>query len=133
MTDWQTVRLDSIHEEPLDPEIIPLCDALNAAGFVTVASCWGHGGQWPCVVFEHSSDDRIESLARFIFTEEEGDFRPYHSRLRKEFQLNGYLWMIEAHLDDVYEDTPIAEVEEKARSALANMTYLINLWSSLNP
>ena len=41
--DWDTVRNDPNYEEKLDPEIIPLCDALNRAGFSTTQSCCGHG------------------------------------------------------------------------------------------
>ena len=129
MADWQTVRFDPAWEEPLDPEIIPLCDALNAAGFVTVSSCWGHGYAWPCVWFEHSSDERIEGLARYIIAGEQGDFRPHFSSIWKEIRLDGYLWMLEVHLNNVYHDTPIEVGQEEARTALLAVTGLVRAWA----
>ena len=106
MADWKTVRFDPSYVEPIDAEILPLCDAMNAAGFVTTASCSGHGSAWPHVWFEHSSDERIERLARFVLETEKGDFRPHFSMWQKEIRSDGYAWSVEIHLNNVYGDTP---------------------------
>lgn len=129
MAEWQTVRFDETYPEKLDPEIVPLCDALNAAGFVTVASCCGHGGDWPRVWFEHSTDARIESLARFVLATELGDHRPDFSVFRKEIHLDGYVWSLDLHLNNVYRDTPAAKGLAEAERALARVTGLIGDWA----
>jgi hypothetical protein len=123
--DWKTVRYDPTYEEKLDPEIIPLCDALNAAGIVTVSSCVGHGHSWPHVWFEHSSDERLERLARFVKATEAGDYRPYFTMWRKEIMDDGYAWSVELHLNDVYRDTPPAVREGKEKEALARVTQAV--------
>ena len=140
MADWNTVRHDPTYEEKLDPEIIPLCDALNAAGFVTTSSCCGHGRAWPHVWFEHSSDERIERLARYVKERERGDYRPYFTMWQKEILLRGspedvllhgntgYAWSLEIHLNNVYGDTPQAEGLKQAELALAKVTEAINRW-----
>lgn len=133
MADWQTVRFDPTYIEPLDAEIIPLCDALNAAGFVTTASCWGHGFAWPRVWFEHSTDERIEDLARFVLEPEQVGYAPHTSRFRKEILSDGYSWMLEIHPNDVYVDTPDEESKEKARVALQAVTELVQAWASKQP
>src|SRR5665213_4215552 len=88
MADWQTVRFDPSYEEPLDIEIVPLCDALNAAGFVTESSCCGHGHRRPIVWFEHSSDGRIESMAKFVLAHELADFGLFCTTFQKEVRLD---------------------------------------------
>jgi hypothetical protein len=126
MSDWQTVRYDPTYPEPLDPELLPLLDAMNAAGFVTIASCCGHGANWPYVFFAHSSDERIERLARFVKSSEIGDFRPFFSRWQKETLLepNGlshgqaYEWCVTLHLNNCYGDTPTAEALAAAVKAI---------------
>ena len=125
MADWKTVRFDPTYEEKLDPEIIPLCDALNDAGFVTLSSCVGHGHSWPHVWFEHSSDERIERLARFVKQREGGDYRPYFSMWQKEILDYGYAWSVEVHVNDVYSDTPSPVRIEKENKALARVTQAV--------
>lgn len=125
MADWKTVRFDPSYVEPLDTEIIPLCDALNAAGFVTTSSCVGHGHSWPHVWFEHSSDERIERLARFVKNREVGDFRPYFTMWQKEILLEGYAWSVEIHVNEVYRDTPGVERVRKENAALACVTLAV--------
>jgi|SRR5579872_234050 len=126
MGDWKAVRYAPSYEEKIDPEILPLCDALNAAGFVTTSSCCGHGSAWPHVWFEHSTDERIEKLARFVLKAELGDFRPHFSMFQKEIRLEGYAWSLEIHLNDVYADTPSKIALERAVVALGAVTGLID-------
>ena len=129
MSDWKTVRFDPSYPEPLDPEIIPLCDALNAAGFITTASCCGHGADWPRVWFEHGSDERVESLARFIKSTEQRDYAPDFSVFQKEVLWpRGYLWCLELHLNNVYRDTPASTGLAEASRALSRVTALVNEW-----
>ena len=126
MADWNTVRYDPSYEEKLDPEMIPLCDALNAAGFVTTSSCVGHGMTLgPHVWFEHSSDERIEKLVRFVKGTERGDFRPYFSEWQKEILLDGYAWSVQIHVNGIYRDTPVAVREQKENDALAHVTQAV--------
>jgi hypothetical protein len=128
MADWKTVRYDPSYDEKLDPEIIPLCDALNDAGFVTTSSCCGHGGDWPHVWFEHSSDKKIEDMARFVMKAESGDYRPHFTTFQKSIDLDGYSWVLEIHLNNVYADTPVADALSQARMAMAKVTLLIRAW-----
>lgn len=128
MADWDTVRYDPSYEEKLDPEIIPLCDVLNAAGFITTSSCCGHGHNWPHVWFEHSSDERIENMARFVLNAEVGNYRPYFSMFQKEIRLDGYAWSLEIHINDVYSDTAPEEFLRRAKIALAKVTELVQAW-----
>jgi Methyltransferase TYW3 len=130
MADWMTVRHDPTWEEKLDPEVIPLCDALNAAGFVTTSSCSGHGGSWPHVWFEHSADERIEAMARFVKAREEGAFRPFFSQFQKEILLDGYAWSLTVHLNDCYSDTPPEETLRQAVFAMGEITKAIDDWKS---
>lgn len=132
MADWLTVRYDPTYEEPLDEELIPLLDALNAAGFVTISSCSGHGRSWPHIWFEHSTDERIERLVRFVKRFEEGDYRAHFTMWTKEILLeanaltNGhaYAWMVELHLNNVFGgDTP----PTSAAFMLAEAVKAVNL------
>lgn len=125
MADWNTVRFDPTYEEKLDEEIIPLCDALNAVGIVTTSSCVGHGHSWPHVWFAHSSDERIERLARFVKSAEAGDRCPYFTMWQKEILDDGYAWSVELHVNDVYRDTPSAVRMEKENAALARITQAV--------
>jgi hypothetical protein len=126
MADWQTVRFDPTYEEPLDPELIPLLDALNDAGFVTISSCSGHGSGWPHISFAHSDDARIERLARFVMATEAGDYRPYFSMWQKEILLaphalshgHAYIWSVELHLNHVDGLTPQADGLREAVKAI---------------
>jgi hypothetical protein len=133
MADWNTVRYDPNWEEKLDPEIIPLCDALNAAGFATTTSCCGHGHRWPLVVFEHSTDERIERLARFVMERELGDYRSYSSMWQKEILPEGYAWSLHLRLNNVYSDTPASVGLEEAKSAMRAVTEAIEAWRALLP
>ncbi len=145
MADWKTVRFDPTYEEKLDEEIIPLCDALNAAGFVTTYSCCGHGSRSPKVWFEHSSDERIEHLARFVLAEEkrltelpenrlgEQDAQmislfPYSTDWQKETLLDGYIWSVAIHLTHAYMNTPPAQALEWATDAIAAVAKLVEEW-----
>jgi len=128
MADWQTVRYDPTYIEPLDPEIIPLCDALNAAGFVTTSSCCGHGTGWPHVWFEHSSDQRTEAMARFVMATEAGDFRPYFSMWQKEIRADDYAWCVEIHLNGCYQDTPQSVALAMATSAIDSVAAAVAAW-----
>src|SRR5579864_2093461 len=130
MADWNKVRYDPSYPEPLDPEIVPLCDALNAARFVTTASCCGHGKAWPHVWFEHSTDERIESVARFVKERERGDFRPHFSMWQKEILEQGYAWSVEIHLNNAYGDTPAEDGLRMAVSAISEVTRAITEWAS---
>jgi tRNA(Phe) wybutosine-synthesizing methylase Tyw3 len=129
MAEWKTVRYDPNYPESLDPEIIPLCDALNAAGFVTTSSCSGHGGNmWAHVYFEHSTDARIESMARFVKARENVDYHPWFSMFQKEVLLDGYVWSIEVHLNEVYSDTPWQEALRKTGEACNRIAQAIEAW-----
>jgi hypothetical protein len=130
MADWNTVRHDPYYPESLDPEIIPLCDALNTAGFVTTSSCCGHGRDWPHVWFEHSTDARIEALARFVMLREGGDLRPYFSMWQKDIRPDGYAWSLEIHLNKVYQDTTPEVVAMEAEYALARTTEAIRVYAA---
>jgi hypothetical protein len=128
LADWKVVRFDPTYIEPLDKEIIPLCDILNEAGFVTTASCSNHGHGWPIVWFEHSSDKRIESLARFVMEQEAGDFRPHFTLFKKQIDPVGYTWSIEIHLNDV-DGTTLQEIGlREAEKAINKVTESIKLW-----
>jgi hypothetical protein len=132
MADWKTVRYDPSYEEPLDAEIVPLCDALNAAGFVTTSSCCGHGRNWPHVWFEHSTDERIENLARFVLYREEGDFRPHFSMFQKEIRLEGYAWSLEIHCNHVYSSTSSGDFLREATEAIRETAKTVDEWAWLN-
>jgi hypothetical protein len=129
MADWNTVRFDPDYEEKLDPEITPLCDALNAAGFVTTSSCCGHGYGRPHVWFEHSTDQRIVNLARYILADEPQENLRYSSVFQKEVLLHGDAWSLEIHLHKVYQDTPEPAALKEAEFALANITKLVTSWA----
>ena len=126
---WETVRYGKT-SEPLDKEIISLCDALNNAGFVTISSCSGHGKNWAHVWFEHSSDERIESMIRYVKKHEEKNEREYFSMWQKEVQDAGYEWCVEIHLNDVYGDTPKKIALKKTEDACNKTAQTINSWAA---
>jgi hypothetical protein len=128
MADWMTVRFDPNYEEKLDPEIVPLCDALNDAGFITTSSCIGHGNSWPHVWFEHSTDERIERLARLVKETETGDFRPYFSMWQKEVLSEGYAWSVEIHLNNVYSDTPRSIAQAAEIAAVNRIAQVVRVY-----
>lgn len=128
MADWNTVRYDPSYEEKIDPEILPLCDALNGAGFVTIFSCCGHGRNWPYVGFEHSSDERIEAMARFVMAQQPGDYRPFRASFQKEIRMDGCEWSLTIHLNNVYGPTSVDIAMKETISALAQVTAAIQVW-----
>ena len=134
MANYNVVRNDPGYPEPLDPEVIPLCDALNAAGFVTISSCSGHGGSmWPHVWFEHSEDARIERMVRFVRTTENFDYPPYTTVWQKEILLEGYAWSVEIHLwDGVNCDTPWEEALARAGKAMIQVARAIDQWHRID-
>jgi len=130
MAEWNTVRNDPSYPEKLDPEIIPLCDVLNASGFETTQSCCGHGSDWPRVWFKHSTDERIEAMARWVMESEREDFGPRATLFQKEILLDGYQWLLEIHLNNVYASTPPYEALNQAVRALKEVSNAINEWYS---
>jgi hypothetical protein len=128
VAEWNIVRFDPTYEEPLDPEIIPLCDAMNAAGFETIASCWGHGHRRPAVWFKHSSDERIEKLARFIMAREQYDYHPFSSDFEKEIMMDGYRWCLGIRLHNCFRDTSVEDFAQEASKALAAVTTAVSEW-----
>ena len=130
MSNWETVNTAEWDEEPLDPEVFELCDALNRAGFVTYVSCSGHGHTRPCVWFEHSDDKRIEDMARFVLSATNHDFPPYSLRIRKQIYVDAgdYSWSIEIAPSDVYKDTPEDVYLRMAAAAMDAVAQLINDW-----
>ena len=110
MADWKTVRFDPTYEESLDAPIVPLCDALQAAGFNTLSSCCGHGHGWPHVFWDDSAPDaRCEALARFLLAKAGGDYRPSRPEVAKCIQEVGHTWMLEIHVHGMYANTPVDE------------------------
>lgn len=132
MADWQTVRYDPSYPEPLDAEIIPLCDAMNDAGVVTTASCCGHGVQWPLVCFEDGDEARIERMARHVLAAERaaGDYQPSFSEFNRETQLDGHAWTLHIHLTNVYHDTPPAQALGVAVAAINRVAALVREWAA---
>lgn len=129
MAEWSIVRYDPTYEEKIDTEILPLCDALNSAGFVTTASCCGHGRGWPHVWFQHSTDERIEAMARFVMAQQQGDYRPFLPVFQKEILTNGYMWCLEIHLNNVYANTPVDAAMQEAIDALEQVTRAVQVWA----
>lgn len=132
MSDWQTVRFDPTYVEPLDEELIPLLDSLNAAGIVTTSSCCGHGYNWPAISFRHSTDERIESLARFVLGAT-NDSKLFFARFRKEIHAAGYDWALHLHLLGVYGGTPVEEFLRQSLEAINIVASLVDEWAKLAP
>ena len=129
MADWQTARFDPAYEEPIDPSIIPLCDALQAAGFNTVASCCGHGQAWPHVFWDDSTPDQTcEALARFLLRRTGGDYKPFTPWCQKEILETGHRWCLEIHVHDQYADTPTAKAFAMASMAILAVTKHVREW-----
>jgi hypothetical protein len=135
MTDWNTVRFDPAWEEKIDPEILPLCDALNAAGIETIGSCAGHGC-WPYVLITGKiPDSRIESLARHLLTYRGWCCVKYVPVVSKIIELVGsvqapcgHYWSIELHLSETYKDTPLSTVWDMNAQMFAFVTREIGVW-----
>lgn len=130
MADWNTAKCGSPTGEIIDPEILPLCEALNAAGFVTASSCCGHGKRWPHVWFEHSTDERIEAMARFVMGQRQEDYRPFVPEFHKEILMEGYSWWLEIHLNNCYANTPVDVARKNAECAMAQVTAAIQAWTA---
>ena len=128
MSDWSKINTSEWDEEPLDPELVLICGALNEAGFVTTTSCSGHGYQRPCIWFEHSTDERIESMARFILAAQEHDYPEHTSRIRKQVHIEGYSWSIDVWTWGVDGSTPSDISLKRAEQSLASVAQLINAW-----
>lgn len=131
MADWRTVRFDPTYEEPLDIEIIPLCDALQAAGFNTISSCCGHGQDWPRVWWNDLPSDAVcESLARFLLQRLSSlDYAPFTPWVWKEILMDSHRWMLEIHLHNQYFDTPPLEAFAMAREAILAVAGSIREWT----
>jgi hypothetical protein len=129
VSNWQTVRFDPTYEEPLDPSIIPLCDALQAAGFNTVSSCCGHGQDWPRVWWDSSTPDATcESFARYLLKRAGGDYRPFAPWVQKEILEDGHRWMLEIHVHDTYADTPTDRALAAANMAILAVAKYTREW-----
>ena len=128
MADWNTAKYGSPTGEIIGPEILPLCEALNAAGFVTTSSCCGHGQRWPHVWFEHSTDERIEAMARFVIGQFWADHRPFRPAISKEIFPDGCGWCLEIHLNNVYATTPADVAMKEAELAMSRVTWAIQAW-----
>lgn len=128
MADWNTVRYDKAYPEPLDEEIIPICDALNEAGFETTCSCCGHGQDWARVWFQHKSDARVEDFARFVMESEKGDYRSHFTVFQKEIHPIGHIWVLEVHCNDVYSTTPSKDFLNKTNQALNSLSLAVKAW-----
>lgn len=119
MAAWQTVRFDPSYEEPLDPEIVDLCDALNEAGFETTDSCCGHGADWPRVWWSGLvPDQRCEALARFLLDRFSFDYCPFTPWVSKGIEKVGHYWKLEIHLHRVFATTPPMETLREAIAAM---------------
>ena len=129
MADWQIVRYDPEYSEPLDPEIIPLCDALNAAGFPTTCSCCGHGFSRPFVTFEHTTDELAESLARFVMSRESGDFRAHYTFFQKNITRDGCDWQLNITLTNASADVPQDEALGQAVRAISEVAESVRAWT----
>lgn len=133
MSDYETVRNDPAYPEKLDPEIIPLCDAMNGAGFTTTCSCWGHLSNTPKVWFDQP-DVRAERFARFLLNKE-FDFGPQGWVITKTIEKEGHVWCLEIKPTEIYMNTPEEEISAKTLAALAVTVELVgefskseNLW-----
>ena len=131
MADWRTVRFDPTYEEPLDPSIITLCDALQAAGFNTASSCCGHGQDWPRVSWDSATPDQAcEALARYLLKRSGGDYKSFTPWVQKEILEDGHRWMIEIHIHDTYCDTPPAKAFAAANMAILAVAKHIREWEA---
>jgi hypothetical protein len=130
MSDWSRLNSEDWGEEPLDPEVFKLCEALNNAGFITFTSCSGHGFQRPMVWFEHSNDERIEEMSRFVIAELENSDFHISVRIRKQIykDLGDYDWSIEVSHWDIYSDTPHETALKMFEAASDKVAELINSW-----
>lgn len=141
MTEWNVVRYDTTWEEKIDPEILPLCDALNAAGLTTLSSCCGHGQDWPHVIMSGSiPDDKYERLQRYLLANCAQCSNIYLPCMRKDIVGLGHLdaemghyWDLEIHASEVYRDTPIGQVRAIYEVILDYVTSQVELWARTEP
>ena len=129
MADWKTVRYDPTYTEKLDGEVIPLCDALNGAEFVTVSSCSGHGTRRGTIWFEHSNDERIESMARFVLKTTNRDFCSFYVQFQKEILVDGYGWSLMVSPNEVYRSTPENESLGRVVRGFSEVEAAIMKWN----
>jgi hypothetical protein len=135
---WDLIKQELAETEPLDPEVISLCDALNYAGFTTTASCSGHGGQRPMVWFKHSTDGRIEDMARFVISElynlqGQDGYATYSVRIGKQIYQNpgSYDWSIEINHWGIYSETTTEDAIRMWSEATDRVAELITEWCAL--
>jgi len=137
LTSYYKVRDNPDYSEKLDPEIIPLCDALNTVGFATIASCSGvghHSSSWPSVWFEHSDDERIENMARFVMLQTKELFERFFvqfSKVLDDVDGDGYHWYLVVHLTKVFGDSPIEVSREETVYAVAQVSQAIAEWARM--
>jgi len=138
MTNWKTVRFDPTWEEPIDPEILPLCDALNAAGLETIGSCWGHCRDWPyALISGNIADEQAECLQRYLLAHCDECEVNYLPCMRKDIVSigsveaeNGHYWDLEIHASELYCDTPAADVGKAYLRILDHVVSLIRDWAT---
>lgn len=119
------------YDGKIDPEIIYLCDAMNALpGIQTINSCCGHGAGPFTIWFRVTSDKGIFFLARCV---------------DRRYWKYGYLWKIEISVGDVMRDGilptsyllnsgPIVgeDAYEQAKSLIENMNHHLNNINFMN-
>lgn len=139
MSSWEETKKELAVTEPLDPEVIPLCDALNAAGFVTTSSCSGHGTQRLMIWFKHSTDDRIEDMSRYLLRSlrersrpypDCNEWNPYGLRIRKQIYEDpgDYSWSIEVDHWGMHADCLGPPALEKVAAATNAIAGLVMEW-----
>lgn len=127
---YAEARADS-YPEKVDPEIVPLCDALNAAGFPTNASCWGHCrlNNGPHVTF-FCEIEQAEALQRALREASDKDLTDgglgvWQASLRMYLYPWGREWEIEVDAHGLYHDSPMPLVRALRLHALKQATAVI--------
>jgi hypothetical protein len=114
-------------DERIDPEILPLCDALYSAGFEPISSCCRHGLDNPHVCLSGETPDaRFEALYQFVESRRVFDYAPWHLDVQKDLRLDRrHVWYVVVHLWDVYSDTGTAVTLQKAVKAILECAALV--------
>ena len=113
-------------DERIDPEILPLCDALFFAGFLPISSCCRHGLDNPHVCLSGTTPDaRFEELYRFVEGRRNFDYALWRLDVQKDLRLDGHVWYVVVHLWDVFSDTPTSVVMAKATKAILECAELV--------
>jgi len=119
------------HTEPVDTEIIPLCDALNAAGFRTNCSCWGHGrlNNEPSVCM-FCTIEQAEALDIHLREASEKDLTAeglgvWQACLMMHLAPWGHEWEIQVRAHDLYCDSTPDDVYEKRLHAVKQATAAV--------